>query len=348
MRKNTQTEQAVATNHQVLLGSGRRPDGLVMATLSYGHGTSSVSGDGSRPPFCRSASSGAQRLSRPRPAGDHEAEPFCGLTLYMREIGQVRLLSRDEEAALARRVQQGDPAAREKMIKANLRLVVKIAHDFESYGLPLLDLISEGNIGLMTAVERYNPAKGAKLSVYASFYIKQRIRRAISDQARTIRVPIYTQTKLQAINAVASRLQELLGHDPTDEEIADEAGLPVARVRRMRRAVQTPLSLDQTGHDRESQSVAETVADQSAIAPDEALASATVAELLQQSMRGLSEREKLILRCRFALDGEDEQTLDELSRQMGLTRERVRQIQNGALQKLRRQIELRDALLIAV
>ena len=155
-----------------------------------------------------------------------DASGVGALRLYMREIGTLPMLTREEEASLARRVQAGDEAARDQMIQGNLRLVVKIARDYENFGLPLLDLISEGNIGLMKAVERYDPDRGAKLSVYASFWIKQSIRRAISDQSRTIRVPIHVQDKLYLINRTANRLHEILGHEPTDGEISAEVDLP--------------------------------------------------------------------------------------------------------------------------
>jgi RNA polymerase primary sigma factor len=261
------------------------------------------------------------------------------LMLYARDIGQFELLSREEEAALARRVRQGDAAAREKMIQANLRLVVKIARGFDGLGVPLLDLISEGNIGLMKAVDRYDPAKGAKVSVYASFWIKHRIRRALSDHGRTIRVSAYAQDKLQTVLAVRVRLQVLLGRDPTNDEIAQEAGMPVARVQSMREAAQAVVSLDEALDDRGERSVADTVADEQAIAPDEAAAQAAGLQQLHQFIGQLNAREQRILRWRFGLEGEQEATLVEIGQQLGLTRERVRQIQNSALAKLRKKLK---------
>jgi RNA polymerase primary sigma factor len=274
---------------------------------------------------------------RSEPVDPHET--VSALTLYMREIGQFKLLSREEEVALARRVRAGDEAAREEMIKSNLRLVVKIARDFDGLGLPLLDLISEGNIGLMKAVDRYEPAKGAKLSVYASYWIKQRICRALSNLARTIRVPVYAQDQLQIVQAASLRLQEQLGRDPTNDEITQEVGLPAGRVQRVREALQAPISLDEPLDDQRRESVAETVADEHATTPDEALAQATGMQRLWQFIAQLSTREQIILRARFGLEGGEESTLNDISQQLGLVRERVRQIQNTALAKLRKKFQ---------
>jgi RNA polymerase primary sigma factor len=290
-----------------------------------------------QPPEASSRASAALP-SEPALAG----ESASVLRLYLREIGQVKLLSREEETALARRVQRGDEEAREQMIKANLRLVVKIAHDYEDMGLPLLDLISEGNLGLMKAVDRFDPAKGAKLSVYAALWIKQCIRRALSNHARTIRVPVYVYDKLLVIHRAALQLQEVLGRDPTHEEIAQHIGLPAGRVQRMRESIQPPVSLDQPFDAPGEKSVAETVPDEQATAPDEALAKAVSLQLLQQHLARLSPREQTVLRHRFGLHEETERTLQELGQEFGLTREGVRQIQNRALAKLRKHFEEQD------
>jgi RNA polymerase primary sigma factor len=268
-------------------------------------------------------------------AGERPYEPVSVLTLYMQEIGRVGLLTRQEEAELARRVQGGDGAAREQMIKANLRLVVKIARDFEHMGVPLLDLISEGNIGLMKAVERYDPNKGAKLSVYASFWIKQHMRRAIQEHGRTIRLPAYCQERLQAINLAALRLRELLGRDPTDEEIAFEVGLAAGKVRKAREAAQATVSLEEPLHGTDSLDLADTMADDNAVSPYETLAQSVALDQLHDLMEELSPRQKAVLRARFGLGGERERSLQEIGQEVGLTRERVRQIQNSALEKLR-------------
>ena len=271
-----------------------------------------------------------------------DASGVGALRLYMREIGTLPMLTREEEASLARRVQAGDELARDQMIKGNLRLVVKIARDYENFGLPLLDLISEGNIGLMKAVERYDPDRGAKLSVYASFWIKQSIRRAISDQSRTIRVPIHVQDKLYLINRTANRLHEILGHEPTDEEISAEVNLPEKKVARLRLAVKPMISLDQPMNDDESNCISETVADERCRRPDEDLVDQTNADAVRELLGKLTPRELTILRSRFGFDGDEDETLRGIGAQMGLTRERIRQIQNKALGKLKSLLQARE------
>src|SRR5438309_11377230 len=165
--------------------------------------------------------------------GDSTQVP--ALQLYLREIGQVKLLTRQEEIVLAKRIKRGDELAREHMIKANLRLVVKIARDYEGLGLPLLDLINEGNIGLMKGVERFNPAKGAKLSTYAAWWIKQAIKRALANQSKTIRLPVHVVDKLFHLRRAAAKLEEILGREATDDELAEELDYPAARVKQLRR-----------------------------------------------------------------------------------------------------------------
>src|SRR5436190_16387937 len=174
------------------------------------------------------------------------------IKLYLREIGQVKLLTPQEEIELAARIKKGDKKAREQMIKANLRLVVKIARDYEGIGLPLLDLISEGNIGLMKAVERFDPAKGGKLSTYGSWWIKQSIKRALANQSKTIRLPVHMVDKISKMRRVAMKLQEELGREPTDDELADELGISPGRVSQMRTAAIRPASLDAPIGDDES------------------------------------------------------------------------------------------------
>lgn len=212
----------------------------------------------------------------PEPLAVREAPSL--LTLYIREIGHLRLLPREEEADLARRVQQGDEAAREKLIKANLRLVVFIARDYEGRGVALLDLISEGNIGLMKAVDRYDPDKGAKLTVYASFWIQQRMRLAVYHHGRTIRVPAEAQFKLHAANTASVRLHEALGRPPTNQEIAAEIGVPAARLGMMLDVVRATVPLDQRMGEQGWETVAETVADAQAIPPDLYATSRTAAD----------------------------------------------------------------------
>jgi RNA polymerase primary sigma factor len=261
------------------------------------------------------------------------------IKLYLREIGQVKLLTPQEEIVLAARIKKGDKKAREQMIKANLRLVVKIARDYEGIGLPLLELISEGNIGLMKAVERFDPKKGGKLSTYGSWWIKQSIKRALANQSKTIRLPVHLVDKISKMRRVAMKLQEELGREPTDEELAGELDMTPTRVRQMRLAAIRPASLDAPIGDDESNNFSEVVEDENATTPYEDLEDKTVFVMLQDMVKHLDEREATILRYRFGLDGGSEKTLEEVGKKFGVTRERVRQIQNLALRKLRKMIE---------
>ncbi|HWW02642.1 MAG TPA: sigma-70 family RNA polymerase sigma factor [Candidatus Acidoferrum sp.] len=261
------------------------------------------------------------------------------IKLYLREIGQVKLLTPQEEIDLAARIKKGDKKARELMIKANLRLVVKIARDYEGIGLPLLDLISEGNIGLMKAVERFDPAKGGKLSTYGSWWIKQSIKRALANQSKTIRLPVHLVDKISKMRRTAMRLQEELGREPTDEELGEELGITASRVAQMRMAAIRPASLDAPIGDEDSNNFAEVVQDETADTPYEQLEEKTVTRMLQEMVKTLDPREATILRARFGLDGGPQKTLEEVGQKFGVTRERVRQIQNIALKKLRKMIE---------
>jgi RNA polymerase primary sigma factor len=266
-------------------------------------------------------------------------EAETAIKLYLREIGQVSLLTPAEEVDLARRIRQGDKRARELMIKANLRLVVKIAHDYEGLGLPLLDLISEGNIGLMKAVERFDPAKGGKLSTYGAWWIKQSIKRALANQSKTIRLPVHLVDKISKMRRVALRLQDEFGREPTDAELGEEMGMTASRVAQLRTAAIRPASLDAPIGDDESNTFAEVVEDENARTPYQQLEEKTVISMLRGLVRRLERRESTILEYRFGLDGDDERTLEEVGRRFGVTRERVRQIQNIALAKLRRMIQ---------
>src|ERR1043165_4862222 len=229
------------------------------------------------------------------------------------------------------------------MIKANLRLVVKIAHDYENFGLPLLDLINEGNIGLMKAVERFDPAKGGKLSTYGSWWIKQSIKRALANQSKTIRLPLHLVDKISKMRRTAMRLQEELGREPTDDELAGEMGIPTSRVPQMRMAAIRPAPLDAPIGDDDSNSYSEVVEDENAYTPYEQLEDKTVTSMLREMVTTLDPREATILRFRFGLDGGPERTLEEVGEKFGVTRERVRQIQNIALRKLRKMIEKLEA-----
>ncbi len=289
------------------------------------------------------ADSEGDEAAAPRERERSSYDGDTAIKLYLREIGQVKLLTPQEEIQLAARIKRGDKKAREQMIKANLRLVVKIARDYEGIGLPLLDLISEGNIGLMKAVERFDPAKGGKLSTYGSWWIKQSIKRALANQSKTIRLPVHLVDKISKMRRTAMRLQEELGREPTDEELGEELGISASRVAQMRMAAIRPASLDAPIGDEDSNNFAEVVEDESADTPYEQLEGKTVTKMLQEMVKTLDHREATILRARFGLDGGPQKTLEEVGVKFGVTRERVRQIQNIALKKLRKMIEKMEA-----
>jgi len=270
---------------------------------------------------------------------EEERATDSAIKLYLREIGKVPLLTPEQEIELAERIKKGDQEARELMIKANLRLVVKIAHDYEGLGLPLLDLISEGNIGLMKAVDRFDPKKGGKLSTYAAWWIKQSIKRALANQTRAIRLPVHLVDKISRMRRLAMKLQEALGREPTDDELAEELGTTALKVSQLKMAAVRPTSLESPIGDDDSKTYAEVVKDERAEDPSEKLVEKTVTELLRHLLSKLDEREQKIIRYRFGLDGVEEKTLEELGKEMGVTRERIRQIQNQALAKLRKELE---------
>jgi RNA polymerase primary sigma factor len=278
----------------------------------------------------------------PKDRGSYDAD--TAFKLYLREIGLVKLLTPSEEIDLAARIKKGDKKAREQMIKANLRLVVKIAHDYEGFGLPLLDLVSEGNIGLMKAVERFDPSKGGKLSTYGAWWIKQSIKRALANQSKTIRLPVHLVDKISRMRRVSMKLQEVFGREPTDEELGEELGISPSRVAMMRTAAIRPASLDAPIGDDDSNTYAEVVEDENADSPYEELEDKTVTNMLQEMVKNLEQREATILRYRFGLDGGPERTLEEVGEKFGVTRERIRQIQNLALNKLKRMIEKLEAV----
>jgi RNA polymerase primary sigma factor len=295
-----------------------------------------------RKPTSESDTAMVKKADAGLPAPERERGSYDGDTaikLYLREIGQVKLLTPQEEIELAAKIKKGDKKAREHMIKANLRLVVKIARDYEGIGLPLLDLISEGNIGLMKAVERFDPAKGGKLSTYGSWWIKQSIKRALANQSKTIRLPVHLVDKISKMRRVAMQLQEAFGREPTDEELAEELQTTASRIAQMRMASVRPASLDAPIGDDDSNSFSEVVQDENADTPYEMLEDKTVTGMLEDMVKKLDPREATILRYRFGLDGGSERTLEEVGEKFNVTRERVRQIQNIALRKMRKMIE---------
>jgi RNA polymerase primary sigma factor len=265
-----------------------------------------------------------------------------GIKIYLREIGKTPLLTPDEEVQLAARIKKGDESARAHMIKANLRLVVKIAQDYANYGLPLLDLISEGNIGLMKAVERFDPAKGGKLSTYAAWWIKQSIKRALANQSKTIRLPVHMVDKISKMRRVAMVLAEELGREPSDEELAEEIGIDRAKLAHLKSAALRPASLDAPISDDDTTEFGEIVGDENAQTPFELLSHKNMHLQLDGLLEVLDERELKIIEARFGLNGQKPRTLEEVGQEFGVTRERIRQLQNIALKKLRRALQKRE------
>jgi len=269
-----------------------------------------------------------------------ESDP--GIKIYLREIGRIQLLTPQEEIDLAARIKKGDREARALMIKANLRLVIKIAHDYAHLGLPLLDLVSEGNIGLMKAVERFDPAKGGKLSTYAAWWIKQSIKRALANQSKTIRLPVHLVDKISKMNRVASQMSEELGREPTDDELAEEVGLSTRTISQLKTASIRPSSLNAPLSDDDSTEFGEMVGDEGARTPFEFLRDKNLRDELSDILEVLDGRERLIIFQRFGLDGVRPRTLEEVGEKLGVTRERIRQIQNIALMKMRRALSRKE------
>jgi RNA polymerase primary sigma factor len=264
------------------------------------------------------------------------------IKMYLREIGKVDLLTPAEEVVLAKKIQAGDAAARQQMITANLRLVVKIAQAYTNYGLPLLDLISEGNIGLMKAVERFDPEKGAKLSTYAAWWIKQSIKRALANQSKTIRLPTHLIEKLSRMRKLIAKLTEELGREPNNLEIATEMGVAPGQIAHWRAVSVNPASLNSPIGEDGGGEFAEMVGDESARMPYDVMNENQIGASVKRFFKHLDKREREILTHRYGLNGVEEQTLEVVGERFKITRERVRQIQNSALRKLRELIEDQD------
>src|SRR5947209_11513564 len=265
-----------------------------------------------------------------------------GLSKYLREIGQIPLLTPEQEIELAAKIKKGNSAARERMILSNLRLVVTIAHDYVDLGLPLLDLISEGNIGLTKAVERFNPTKGAKLSTYAMWWIKQSIKRALGNQSKTIRLPVHLVDKVAKVRRVSLQMSDELGREPTDDELGEELGIAGGKVARLRSLGIRPASLDAAIADDDSTEFGESVGDENAQTPFEWLRDKNLHGEVDGLNALLDGREKEIISQRFGLDGGKPKTLEDVGKDFGVTRERIRQLQNIALAKLRRALSKKE------
>ncbi len=266
-------------------------------------------------------------------------EKLDTMKLYMDELSKIPLITKEQEVILAEQIHCGDQKLHDEacqtLLLANLRLVVKIAHDFRGLGLPLLDLISEGNIGLARAVEKFDPALGAKFSSYAAWWVKQAMRRALSNQSGTIRIPVQSLGKISKIKYVALALKEKLGRNPTDMEIAQELGLSEQSVMALRLSDIKTISISAPIKDGEDGSFGDLISDSNAERPDEIIGEQETFERLLTLVNRLDDREKAIVIARFGLDGKPPRTLDEVSCKLGRTRERIRQIQNQALNKLK-------------
>ena len=255
--------------------------------------------------------------------------------VYLKEIGRVPLLTPEEEIDLATRMAQGDPYARKRLSEANLRLVVSIAKRYVGRGMQFLDLIQEGNLGLIKAVEKFDHTKGFKFSTYATWWIRQAITRAIADQARTIRIPVHMVETINKVKKVSSQLLHKNGHEPTAEEIADELDMPVDKVREIMRVAQEPVSLETPIGEEEDSHLGDFIPDDDAPAPAEAASHTLLREQLGEVLQTLTPREEKVLRLRFGLEDGRSRTLEEVGKEFNVTRERIRQIEAKALRKLR-------------
>jgi len=271
-------------------------------------------------------------------------ESDTGLNRYLQEIGRIPLLTLQQEIELADKIKKGDAAARERMINANLRLVVTIARDYVNLGLPLLDLISEGNIGLTKAVERFDPAKGAKLSTYAMWWIKQAIKRALANQSKMIRLPVHLVDKVAKVRRVSLQMSDELGREPTDDELGEELGIAPENVARLRSTGIRPASLDAVIAEDDTTELGEMIGDEESQTPFEWLRDKNLRGEVDGLIKLLDSREKKIISQRFGLDGGKPKTLEDVGRDFGITRERIRQLQNTALAKLRRALSKREDL----
>lgn len=255
--------------------------------------------------------------------------------IYLKEIGRVPLLSADEEVELAQRMATGDPYARKRLSEANLRLVVSIAKRYSGRGMQFLDLIQEGNLGLIKAVEKFDHTKGFKFSTYATWWIRQAITRAIADQARTIRIPVHMVETITKVKKISSQLLHENGHDPTADEIAERLEMPVERVREIMRIAQDPVSLETPIGEEEDSHLGDFIPDDEAPAPAEAASLLLLKEQLNEVLSTLTEREAKVLKLRFGLEDGRSRTLEEVGKEFEVTRERIRQIEAKALRKLR-------------
>jgi len=272
------------------------------------------------------------------------------LQLFFKDMGKVRLLTAQEEVELAKRIERGDLAAKQRMVESNLRLVVSIAKNYRNQGLPFLDLIQEGTIGLVRAAEKFDYRRGFKFSTYATWWIRQAIARALADTARTIRIPVHIVEKLNKIRRAERSLVTALGREPTAEEIAEVTGIDPDEVDSIKRSAQAPVSLEKPVGDDEQSEFGQFIADEGAESPYERAVEILTNEALREALENLSYRERRVLELRYGLGGEHPRTLDEVGRTFNVTRERIRQLEHQSLEKLQNLAEaqkLRDDVEIA-
>jgi RNA polymerase primary sigma factor len=264
------------------------------------------------------------------------------LQLFLKDVGKVDLLTAAQEVELAKRIERGDHRAKQEMVEANLRLVVSIAKRYRNQGLPFLDLIQEGTIGLVRAAEKFDYRKGFKFSTYATWWIRQAVARALADKARTIRMPVHVVEKLNKIMRTERKLRAEKGREPTSEEIALELDLSIEEVDQIRRTSQAPVSLEKPVGDEEESEFGHFIADENAASPDQEVETTMRNEALRKLLGTLSDRQRRILEMRYGLNGEQPRTLDEVARTFNVTRERIRQIEDRTLKTLRALREIHD------
>src|SRR5881275_1965894 len=275
-------------------------------------------------------------IAKNAPALDEATEISTdALQLFLKDVGKIDLLTAAQEVGLAKRIERGDHRAKQEMVEANLRLVVSIAKRYRNQGLPFLDLIQEGTIGLVRAAEKFDHRKGFKFSTYATWWIRQAVARALADKARTIRMPVHVVEKLNKIVRSERKLQAELGREPTSAEIGKDLELTTAEVEQIHRSAQTPVSPEKPVGDEEESEFGHFLTDENQELPDEAAEVTMRKETLEKILHTLSSRQRRVLELRFGLDGQPPRTLDEVGRTFNVTRERIRQIENQSLKKLR-------------